>query len=80
VLHDFCMIIPFSMLIILAGLVTIPLGAGGRGVILAAVGGVELGLSCMSLTRFQARESSTPFTIGSTGVLLGVMTVLVKKV
>jgi len=71
VLHDFCMIIPYSILVILAGLITIPFGAGGRGFILAAVGGVELGLSCISLTRFQAQQSSTPFTAGSAGLILG---------
>jgi hypothetical protein len=68
-LHDFCMIIPFSILIVLAGLITIPFGAGVKGVILAAVGCVELGLSSMSLRKFQARESSAPFTAGSTGPL-----------
>jgi len=61
------MIIPFSILIILAGLVSIPYGAGGRGVLLVAVGVVELLLSSKSLSNFQARKSSTPFTAGSTG-------------
>ncbi len=70
VLHDFCMIIPYSMLIILAGLVTIPFGAKGKGIILAGVGAAELALSCLSLTRFQARQSSTPFTAASTGAPL----------
>ncbi len=67
VLHDFCMIIPYSSLIVMAGLVSIPFGAGWRGAILASTGAVELALSIKSLQEFQAEKKSTPYTVASAG-------------
>lgn len=67
VLHDFCMIIPYSGLIIIAGLASMPFGAGWRGGILAATGAVELALSIKSLKMFQEEKKSTPYTIASAG-------------
>lgn len=71
VLHDFCMIIPHSSLIILAGLISMPFGAGWRGAILASTGAVELAVSIKSLQEFQAEKKSTPYTAASAGELRG---------
>ena len=68
-LHDFCMIIPYSGIVVLAGLVSIPFGSGWRGVLLAAAGALELAISVKSLKQFQEEKKSTPYTLMSAGML-----------
>lgn len=65
VLHDFCMTIPYSILIVIAGLISIPFGAGWKGAILTSVGALELAVSTKSLSSFQAEKKSTPYTATS---------------
>ena len=62
------MIIPYSGIVILAGVVSMPFGAGWKGALLAGMGGVELTLAIKSLNSFQAEKKSTPYTAACTGV------------
>lgn len=67
VLHDFCMIIPYSLAIILGSLLSIPLGTGWKGFWLAGGGSLELLLSIGSLQKWKQEKSHLPLTAASAG-------------
>ena len=67
ILHDFCMIIPYSCIVAAAGLLSIPFGNGWKGLLLAMFGAVELALTITSLKRWRTGASNMPLTAASAG-------------
>ena len=61
------MIIPYSLLVILGSLISIPIGTGWQGLGKAALGGFELFLTAQSLKRWQSHRSHIQFTSASAG-------------
>lgn len=72
VLHDFCMCIPYGMLVASGGVVAAALGTGTAALAVAAAGLVEILLSVMSLKAWRQGSSSTVYTILSGVVASGV--------
>lgn len=70
VLHDFCMVIPYGVLMILAGLLSLAFKSGIMGLGIAAVGAVQLLLAVLSLGSWRKGNPSTLFTVGAGGVVL----------
>ena len=69
VLHDFCMIIPYSLVVIVGSLLSIALGTGQRGLLFALAGALQLFLTIQSLKRWQKRKNHLDFTAASAGIL-----------
>lgn len=67
ILHDFCMIIPYSSIVFLAGIVSLFFGTGWKGVALAAAGAVELWLTLQSLKLWRVGAEHRLYTTITAG-------------
>lgn len=62
-LHDFCMCIPYGLIVLLGGLLTALLGGGSSGLMVAVAGAAELVASGQSLGAWKTGKSSIPYTL-----------------
>ena len=62
-LHDFCMCIPYGVIVVVGGLLAALFGAGSSGLIIAAAGAAELVASGQSLGAWKLGKSSTLYTL-----------------
>ena len=67
VLHDFCMVIPFSVIIFAVGLVTVLVGSRSAGLQLLVGGAVMGAAAASSLSRWKKGLSSRPVTVPAAG-------------
>ena len=67
-LHDFCMCIPYSAILLAGGLVSLGTGGGSAGAALCLFGCVHSLLAVLSLRAWKRGASSAPYTALSAGV------------
>lgn len=67
VLHDFCMVIPYGALMVLAGLLSLAFKSGAVGLRVAAVGVLQLLLATLSLGSWRKGKPSTVYTLTAGG-------------
>lgn len=72
-MHDFCMVIPFGMILLIGGLVYAALKGGITSLAVSLVGGMELLLSQASLNAWRRGHSGLRVVILET-ILAGLMT------
>jgi hypothetical protein len=70
VLHDFCMVIPYGAIMVAAGLISLAFKSGTRGMLIAAIGTLQLLLAVKSLGNWRKGQASTICTAVAGGVLI----------
>ena len=71
-LHDFCMCIPYGIVVALGGLIAAAAGSGVPALYIAAAGVAEVVLSNLSLKAWRAGRSSAPLTLLAAGIAAAV--------
>ena len=66
-LHDFCLVIPYGIALVVLGAVAWIKASTTVGVALAGAGALASGFAVLSLRCYEAGKKSTPFTVAATG-------------